>query len=189
MRQVYYKITTYIGVLILCLSLGLIIPQKAHAQQAVFTEYEIKAALIFGFIQHITLPKTTMNRAGNKIRVGILGEDPFGTMIDDMFRGRQVHGGRSIEVIRAGRNGSVKNLESCQVIFVASSENEDKINIINYATSKKILTISDRIPTFCSRGGIINFTGNKEEFEINIQAARKNEMIVSSQLLKLIQNK
>ncbi len=165
-------------------------PYQTQAQQSVFTEYEIKAALIFGFIQHIALSKTTMNRAEDKkIRIGILGEDPFGTMIDDMFRGRQVQGGRSIEVIRAGKNGSVKNLESCQVVFVASSEVVNMIKIINFASPRKILTISDRIPDFCARGGIINFTGNKEQFEINLEAARQNEMIVSSQLLKLIQSK
>ncbi len=159
---------------------------KGLAQQTVYTEYEIKAALIFGFIQHITLSEPAQNRAGNKIRIGILGEDPFGTMIDDMFRGRQVQNGKTLEVIRAGKNASVKNLASCQVIFVASSEYAKMLEIINFATSRGILTISDRVPEFCERGGIINFTGNKEEFQINVDAAKANGMIVSSQLLKLI---
>lgn len=176
------------SIFVLCLVL-FVTSHKTHAQQSVFTEYEIKAALMYGFIQHIKLAPTTMNRGGNKIRIGILGKDPFGTIIDDMFRGRKIRGRRTIEIIRSGRYGSVRNLGGCQVIFVSSSEASKINSIISFTNNKKILTISDRIPLFCARGGVINFTGNKEEFEFSIQAATQNGMVVSSQLLKLIKNK
>ncbi len=167
--------------LIFCLSVVLMLVWQAPVSAQSYTEYDLKAALIFRFAKYITLPARAYAQTPKRMRVGILGEDPFGTNIELFFKGRQVNG-RDMEVYRARE---VKNLLSCHIIFVCRSEKDKIKEIITETRKLPILTIGDNIVGFCETGGIINFNENTV-FEINFQAAQKSELSIDAQLLKIL---
>lgn len=74
----------------------------------------------------------------------------------------------------------------CQVLFLDSSNPRIIAAIIKQVKNKPILTIGQN-PDFLRMGGIINLveSGSRMKLQVNICAARKAGLIISSQLLKL----
>jgi hypothetical protein len=79
----------------------------------------------------------------------------------------------------------VEDAGRCQIVYVGRSERDQARNILK-GIKAGILTIGD-MNQFTSSGGIINFVivENRVSFEINIDAAERSGLKISSQLLKL----
>ena len=91
--------------------------------------------------------------------------------------------GRKLQVKRFD---NVRNVERCHILFISASEKMRLSKALERTKDLNVLTVSD-IGGFARRGGIIGFTmeRNKVGFEINVDAAKKAELTISSQLLKL----
>jgi len=154
----------------------------AQAQSDTTREYQIKAAFLYNFIQFVKWPGTTFPTPDAPFCIGILGDDPFGSALDDTVQGEAIDGHR-LMVIRSPR---VEELMGCQMIFVCRSEGGHADAILSKLSSKPILTVSE-IDGFAGMGGDINFylSSGKVRFEINPQAARQGGLKISSQLLAL----
>jgi hypothetical protein len=76
--------------------------------------------------------------------------------------------------------------KNCQVLFLDSRNPRIIAAIINQVKDKPILTIGQN-PDFLRMGGIINLveSGSRMKLQVNIQAARKAGLTISSKLLKL----
>ena len=70
--------------------------------------------------------------------------------------------------------------------FVSSSEADHIADVLRRVADKPVLTVSD-IDGFAARGGILNFVlrDKKIRFVINVQAADRAGLKLSSRLLKL----
>ncbi|MEN7549909.1 YfiR family protein [Rapidithrix thailandica] len=153
--------------------------EKAHAQ---YTEYEIKAGLIFSFAKYIKWPDRAFD-SDNSIRLGILGEDPFGSIIDRALKNRSING-RRFEV---KRGADIRELKNCHIIFVGRSKQEDTSTILQAIYRQRyafVLTIGDDIDNFCKYGGIINIRKGYE-FNINFESANNADLVVGAKLLDL----
>ena len=77
-------------------------------------------------------------------------------------------------------------MEACHILFISSSEEERLAKIIETLKDSSILTVGE-VKQFAQRGGIINFIvkENKIRFEINVDAAERAKLKISSKLLKL----
>lgn len=152
------------------------------AQPANLNEYQVKALFIFNFVQFVEWPASAFADATTPIRIGILGEDPFGGALEPLVRGEKVRQ-RTLVVERASR---IEDLQDCHLVFAARSERLKVREIINAFQGKPVLTIGD-MPNFARRGGIINFylEEQKVRFEINRAAAQQSGLKLSSQLLGL----
>ncbi len=75
---------------------------------------------------------------------------------------------------------------NCQVLFLDSKNPRVIAAIIQRVKDKPILTIGQN-PDFMRMGGIINFveSGSRMKLQVNICAARKAGLTISSKLLKL----
>lgn len=157
-------------------------PQEAPAQGAVSKEYQVKAAFLFNFAQFVEWPPAAFPNSGTPICIGILGEDPFGTALDETVRGEIVQN-RKLIVQRSRR---VEDLKDCQLIFISKSETARVAGILADLDPIPVVTVSE-MEGFAQRGGIINLylAGNKVRFEINPAAARRKGLKISSELLKL----
>jgi len=70
-------------------SLGL----EAQAQDsAASSEYLIKAGFIYNFANLVQWPSNSFAQPTSPIVIGILGEDPFGTILDRVLEGKKVNG-------------------------------------------------------------------------------------------------
>jgi YfiR/HmsC-like len=175
------KLLRFIIAVLLCLSLAV----GANAQtpdSSESAEYLIKAGFIYNFAQLVQWPVAAFSQADSPIVIGVLGTDPFGTIIDRVVENKKLDG-RSLVVRRLKRGAPLRD---CNILFVSSSEAAHLEEILQSTKGLPILTIGE-LPGFAMRGGIINLTleGNKVRFEVNIEAARQANLNISSRLLAL----
>lgn len=153
----------------------------AHPQSQTSREYEIKAAFLYNFVKFIEWPAEAFPDRNTPITVGILGEDPFGAALDSI-NGKIVRGRRLV----VKRYARVPNLDFPHVLFISSSENGHLAQIVESLSNSSVLTVGET-DRFTHAGGIIKFviTNNKVRFHINVDAAERVDLTISSKLLKL----
>jgi uncharacterized protein DUF4154 len=117
--------------------------------------------------------------------IGILGTDPFGTIIDQIVQDKKI-GARGFVVKRLKRGNDAKALRDCKILFVSASEKAHMDEVVQIVKGLPILTVGET-PGFAERGGIIRFTveDNRVRFEVNLEAAHQAELTISSRLLTL----
>ena len=157
-------------------------PREAPAQPAVSKEYQVKAAFLFNFVQFVEWPPAAFTNSDAPICIGVLGEDPFGTALEETVRGETVRNRKLI----VQRSRLVENLKDCQLIFISKSETERVSEILGNLDPAPVLTVGET-QDFAQQGGIVNLylAANKVRFEINPAAARRKGLKISSELLSL----
>lgn len=143
------------------------------------TEYQVKAAFLYNFTKFVEWPGDATS--GPTLCVGVLGKDPFGEAIEGL-KGKMAKG-RKIKVMRFRRAEEAKD---CDLLFVSASEKGHLTQILKNLQNSRALTVADQ-EGFCEAGGMINLVpvGNKVGFEVNVAAASRSRVRMSSHLLKL----
>lgn len=162
------------------LAASCLIGSSGRAQVA--GEYQVKAAFLYNLARFVEWPPGHWNDPATPFQLCVLGEDPFGADLDRTVRGKNING----REVRISRSARIENLPRCDVLFVSASE-QGRLPVIFAALGEReVLTVGDMAP-FAQMGGIINFTlvDNSVRFEINIEAADRAGLSISSQLLKL----
>jgi len=146
------------------------------------SEYQVKAAYIYYFTTYVDWPPDTFSRSGDALVVGVLGEDPFGSILDDTLRGKSV-GSRRLVVKRIG---NIKEARECHILFISASERDRLATIFKGLDGAAILTVGE-VDHFASRGGQIAFRmeDKKVRFDINVTAVERARLKISAQLMKL----
>jgi hypothetical protein len=111
----------------------------------------------------------------------VLGDNPFGESIT-AIHGKHFRG----KVININRINTLKNLTDCHILFISSSEKWHITEILRSIKGMDILTIGDT-DGFAQKGVIINFYTEEQRvrFEINLDAAKRANLTISSRLLSL----
>jgi len=166
--------------LILSLAWVSITPREVWAQSSA-KEYQIKAACLLNFVQFIEWPAAAFPKPETPIIVGVLGDDPFGSVLEQTFQDESVQG-RGL-VIKRSRQ--LEELKNCHVLFVGKSERPHLGEILSNLGDVSVVTVGE-IDEFARIGGIINFyiDGGKIRFEVNADAAQHKGLKIGSQLLK-----
>ena len=175
-----------LGILIIALSLSLSWAPGALAQDSSdSSEYLIKAGFIFNFAKFVEWPPTTFAQPDSPIVIGILGTDPFGTIIDHIVQDKKI-GGRGFVVKRLKWGAEAKDLRECKILFVGASERAHIDELVQIVKFLPILTVGET-PGFAEHGGVIRFVveDNRVRFEVNVDAARQGGLTISSRLLTL----
>lgn len=165
---------------LLCLTMFLPITWLWQAQAQEVPEYQLKAAFLYNFAKFIEWPQTAFKDSSASFVIGILGDDPFGENIN-FIKSKKVKN-RNLEV-KHFKN--LKDLKTCQILFVSSSEKKQLPEIFNAVKDSTMLTVSD-MDSFIESGGVIRFVleGETLGFAINAEALKQAEFKISSQLLK-----
>ena len=145
-------------------------------------EYQIKAAFLYNFAKFIEWPAEAFTESCAPLIVGVIGNDPFGSALDQTMSGKTING-RPL-IIKRLKWG--QNLRTCQILFISSSERKRLAQLFESLKGATVLTVSET-EQFCQQGGIINFLieDNKVRFEINATAATGAQLKISSKLLAL----
>lgn len=164
------------------LAVGLWSGVAALAAEAV-REHDVKAAFLYNFASFIDWPATAFATPASPLVIGIVGEDPFGPMLDELVAGERVHG-RTFEVRRFA-GGDREGYEACHILFVSSSEARLWRSIAQRLRGRPVLTVAD-LPGFTEDGGAIGFTTvGRVRFTINTSALEAARLTASSKLLRL----
>lgn len=171
-------------ILVLALLLILLYPASVFAQSQSPTEYQIKAAYLSGFTKFVFWPDADAAGDDPEFVVGVVGKDPFGATLDQAFSNTDING-RKVKVA-IQRLSWDEDLRNCQLIFIAQSERKHQHEILAKLRDSNVLTVSD-IPSFYSEGGMIGFVFDVDRirFEINLDAASRSHLKISSKLLHL----
>jgi hypothetical protein len=167
--------------LILTIALALAArPSPARAE--ISKEYQVKAVFLFNFAQFVQWPPTAFTRAEEPFRIGILGEDPFGTYLDQTVQGEKVDG----HPLVIKRCASAADAKDCKIVFVSRSEMGQVEAIIDELKGRNILTVGDA-EGFIRKGGIMRFVmdNNKVHLRISLNAAKRSDLTISSKVLRL----
>lgn len=196
MLQINRKINFRLYIL-LTLSIALQgIPALAYDDKSDLSrEYQIKAAFLYNFMQFVDWPEEKVSDTNDPIILGIIGDDPFG----DAFKpieSKRIKGKKSlikryegIEKLKKSDDKGQSKIElirQCHLLFICSSEKENLKDVINLVSGYDILTVGET-PNMLESGGIVNFLldENKVRFEINLSTARRENIKIRSQLLRL----
>jgi len=154
------------------------------AEATTFKEYQIKAAFIYNFTQFVEWPTNAFPEAGAPLTIGILGNDPFGTTIDEIVRGEKVNG-HPLVVSRFRHFEDIKDT-ACHILFISQSEMGQLEGILHELKGRSILTVGET-EGFAKNGGMIRFITekNKTRLRINADAAKEVNLVISAKLLKL----
>lgn len=144
-------------------------------------EYQLKAVFLFNFAQFVDWPPEAFPEAQTPLVIGVLGQDPFGTYLDETVRGEKVNH-RPLAVQRYRRAEDVK---ACHILFISRSESNLLEQTVATLNNRSILTVSDA-EGFARRGVMIRFVTekNKIRLKINVEAAKAAHLTISSKLLR-----
>ena len=143
------------------------------AAQDVPQEYRVKAGFLYNFVKYVEWPPEIKG----PIRICVAGQNPFGTVLDELIRNERVRGLPLTAAVIPGP-------EACHVVFTPKTSNVRAYVLA--AANTPTLTVGET-DDFIELGGIINFTlqQGKVRFEISRAAADRARLRISSRLLQL----
>ena len=74
------------------IALGALLPATAGGQ--VIDEYQVKAAFIYNFAKFVEWPPQTFKSPGDPMSICVLGQNPFGSSLEEAVNGKSVDGRR-----------------------------------------------------------------------------------------------
>lgn len=146
------------------------------------SEFKLKAAYIYNFIQSIDSAQHEMKGTPNLCVLGQLEK----TSHDDFVAFFDAISDPGKKPRLQFKNHADENIEKCQILFIADSEAVDLTYIISSLNGKPVLTISD-IRNFTQQGGMIGFvlSDEKMKFVVNKISIDASNLTIDPQLLDL----
>lgn len=154
----------------------------ARAGELPPSEYEVKAVFLYNFAKFVEWPAEAFRGAGAPFVICVVGDDPFGELLENTTRGERVNG----HEIAIRRFNSEDGLRGCHIVFVSTSERKRLTRVFDAVKGSATLTVGET-EDFARQGGVIDFVKERYRigFEINVAAAERAQLKISSKLLSL----
>jgi hypothetical protein len=145
-------------------------------------EYRVKAAFVLNFASLTEWPSESFGDSKAPIVICHVGGEQTKSLLDAAYSGRRIER-RSLELRHLSSSGM---LSGCHIVFITQERDEQDREFITAVAGKSILTIGET-EGFARSGGVIGFysDGSKIRFEVNLGAAERARLHISSRLLKL----
>jgi hypothetical protein len=142
-------------------------------------EYDVKIGFLYNFAKFVTWPRAAAEEEPQTLVFCYVADDP-GITVFNKLDGKTIRD-RKIKVV-AFQDESC--LAQCQIIFFATQDKAHIQEILDLARGRGILTIGE-VDGFTQWGGVINFFEelNRLRFKVNLTAARREGLKMSSQVL------
>ena len=152
------------------------------AQTPPSREYQLKAAFLFNFAQFVEWPKGSFSTDSESFVIGISGENPFQSFLEELVAGEKVNG----HPVTVRYYKPMEEIKNCHILFINQKEIKTGEQVSESLKNKNILTVSDA-SNFLGNGGMIRlFTkDNKIKIQINTEASKAANLVISSKLLRL----
>lgn len=158
---------------------SLLMGGKAQAES---TEAELKAAFVYGFTKYVEWPAETLQASPESFELCLLGDrNAFFEALSDL-KGKSVNN----RPLRVREVSHADNFKSCQILVLTDNEAGHFESVLRRLSGMPLLTVNGS-SRFLQAGGVISLVSedNKMRFDINLAAAQKNKLVLSSNLLKL----
>lgn len=147
-------------------------------------EYQVKAFFLYNFARYVEWPPQSFKTRNDPIVICILGRNPFGSALEQAIAGKFV-AGRPFAIRQIS---DLSSIAACHVLFVDSSERKRFRGMAQKFNGSGLLSVGES-RGFTPGGGVINFVleDGKVRFEIDMDAAAREHLRISSKLLILAQ--
>ena len=155
-------------------------PPKA-APPSISLEYAVKATYLYKLAAFVTWPPGEFTTTNSPFTICVVGDDPFGGYLETAVAGRGVSG-HPFEVRRLA---VLRPEAGCQIAFLSHVPGQGIPRALAAVSGTPVLTVVDSVVP--ARGGIVQFVIRRGRvgFEINVGAAARNHLAISSKLLSL----
>jgi hypothetical protein len=149
----------------------------AWAQSA--PEPVLKAAFIYNFAKFAEWPADAA--PADPLTICVLGDLAIADALDDTVKGRTIDGRKTV-VVRVKPDG----FRACHVLYLAGLSPTRAQEIVDELKGAPVLTVGDR-EHFAQSGGIAGLfvEQGRMRFAINVEAAQRCRLRISSRLLSL----
>jgi len=153
---------------------------RASAQQT--EEYRVKAAFLFHFAQLVDWPAPSPGEENKPLTLCTLGQDPFGGDLETTLQGKSI-GTRPVQIRHLRQP---QDVPGCQVVFVSGRDRKQMVSLLASLKDDAVLTVGES-DDFVKQGGMIGFCmdSDKVRFDVNVDAAARAKLKISSRLLLL----
>lgn len=157
-------------------------PRQAAGEEAeAFAPNRVEAVFIRNFARYVSWPAEAFSDAHAPYRVGVVGKDPFGDVLDQTLQGR-VERDRAFEI---HRSRTLAGLPPCHIVVVAIEEPERRRAALVALRKAPVLTVGDA-PEFLREGGIVRFdVGERVQLSVNLDAARGAGLRIETKVLEV----
>lgn len=144
------------------------------------SEYDVEAAYLYDFGKFVRWPADAPKPP--TFDICILGRGPFDGTLDRIIANNRI-GGRPIQKRILS---SPAQADGCAILYIADSEANNLRGILDALGDRQSLLVSG-MPHFAQSGGTIQFVveGDRVRFMVNLDAAAKCHLTLSSELLKV----
>lgn len=145
-------------------------------------EYSLKAVFLYNFCRFIDWPPPAFHSPSDPLIIGIIGPDPFGTLLEEAIAGETYHG-RPIQI---EHYRTPREIRQCHLLFLSQGDESQTDAILAAVAGRNILTVGET-ESFLDHGGMIALTAeqNRVRLRINPTALRATKLNVSSKLLQV----
>lgn len=152
------------------------------AQSSGAQPYQVEAVFLFNFTQFVSWPAGAFADAHAPIVICVLGEDPFGSYLDDTLRGERVEERPLI----ARRYGRPEELGPCHILYVGADQAPHFDAVLAAVRGKPVLTVGS-FDNFGRSGGMVRFIveNRRVRLRVNVDAARAQNLSISAKLLRI----
>ncbi|MGH7022607.1 MAG: YfiR family protein [Caulobacteraceae bacterium] len=142
-------------------------------------ETAIKASYLYKLPPFVTWPAAVAGAPSDPFVICVVGEDPFGSVLDRAIAGQRV-GPRPIIARRLPR---ASRSTGCQIMFIGGSAQQSVGDALSAMRGAPVLTVTDGP----GPAGVINFVvdGGRVRFRIDDALAATDGLTISSKLLSL----
>lgn len=154
-------------------------PETAAADAPRAEESALKAALLFNVAR---FTRWSDGRRGE--RLCLLGEDPFGPVIEKVAWLSAERWDERPYAVR--RLDGAAEAEGCRIVFIGASESDRLETLLEHPGLAGALIVGD-MEGFAERGGTLELTrrGRRMRFAVNLEALCRHRLSISAQALEL----
>ncbi|HVS02385.1 MAG TPA: YfiR family protein [Thermoanaerobaculia bacterium] len=156
----------------------------AAAEARVAEQRALQATFLYHFTKFVEWPDAAFDSPDTPFRLCVVGDDPFGDLLDRVVRGERA-AGRPIEVERHPLPGSARG---CQIVYLPDALDSELVGGLPGFDEGLVLTVGETA-AFLRQGGMLRFLEREGRIAlaVNEQARRRSRLHVSSKLLQLSQ--
>src|SRR5689334_8333645 len=91
------------------------------------TEYGLKSVFLYQFCRFMEWPISAFSSPSDPLIIGVIGEDPFGSLLNEAVEGETYHG----RPIRIEHYRNAREIKRCHILFVSHSEGDQVDQILS----------------------------------------------------------
>jgi len=143
--------------------------------------YVVIAGFLHAFPSYVEWPTNVPATNPPPWRLGVVGDDPFGDSLADIFDNHPVRG-RQFEIIHAAR---AEDLPPCDIVYIGSKDIKQVKQSLAMLAARPVLTVSEA-DDFLELGGIVELhQGPTVRFSIDLDNARAAGLKIPAGMLEV----